>query len=315
MRTAFPQEKNKPCGGTLMLALLALCATALWGSAFPFVKIGYQLFSIETVPQRIVFAGVRFTGAGCITLLLALLLGRHVPRLRPARFREVLILGLVQTGLQYVCFYIGLAHTPGARGSILDASSAFIGVLFAHFFTGDDKMTRQKAAGCIVGLCGILAMNLGGGLDGAFSFEGDGLMIIAAAAFAAGGLLSRRITVKGAEPAAVSGMQLLLGGLALLGAGLFLGGRLAIPSLAAGGLLLYLMLLSSGAFTLWALLLQRYSAARVSIFASMIPVFGVLFSGIFLREDILKWQNLAALLLVTLGIAFVNRPAHSARHH
>ena len=53
----------------------------------------------------------------------------------PARrnYGGVLLLGLVQTTAQYVFFYVGLANTTGSRGSIIDASAAFIGVILAHY--------------------------------------------------------------------------------------------------------------------------------------------------------------------------------------
>lgn len=301
------KKSGIPWGKKLPLVVFAMCATALWGSAFPFVKIGYEMLRIETTAQRLVFAGVRFAGAGCVTLLLARLLTHSIPRLGPrVRVLDAALLGLVQTGLQYVCFYIGLANTPGARASIIDASSAFIGVILAHFFTSGDRMNTRKAAGCIVGFLGILAMNLGGAIGGGFRLDGDALLFAAAVAFSAGSLMSRRLTMLDASPAAVSGAQLLFGGLALLAAGLLMGGRITIPDGASALLLFYLMLLSAGAFTLWALLLQHYRAASVSIFGSLIPVFGVVFSGIFLNEDVATWQNLLALGLVVLGILLVN---------
>ena len=44
----------------------------------------------------------------------------------------------------------------------------------------------------------------------------------------------------------------------------------------------------------------------VAVFGFSIPVFGVLFSGIFLGERFLSWKNLAALFLICAGIVIVN---------
>ncbi len=46
--------------------LLALLVMALWGSLFPFIKLGYQSFKIDTafIPNLILFAGVRFLVCG-----------------------------------------------------------------------------------------------------------------------------------------------------------------------------------------------------------------------------------------------------------
>ena len=42
--------------------LMAVVCNVLWGSAFPFIKLGYRLFAIETgdTASILCFAGVRF---------------------------------------------------------------------------------------------------------------------------------------------------------------------------------------------------------------------------------------------------------------
>ena len=61
----------------------------------------------------------------------------------------------------------------------------------------------------------------------------------------------------------------------------------------------------------WALLLKYNPVGKVAVFGFTIPVFGVALSAVFLGEDIWKIQNLAALILVSAGIIFVNREKES----
>ena len=77
-------------------------------------------------------------------------------------------------------------------------------------------------------------------------------------------------------------------------------------TLSSEGLLFYMALLSAVAFVIWTGLLRDYPAGRVAVFGFSIPVFGVLFSGIFLGERFLSWKNLAALFLICIGIVIVN---------
>ena len=77
-------------------------------------------------------------------------------------------------------------------------------------------------------------------------------------------------------------------------------------TLSCEGLLFYMALLSAVAFVIWTGLLRDYPAGRVAVFGFSIPVFGVLFSGIFLGERFLSWKNLAALFLICAGIVIVN---------
>lgn len=62
------------------------CATLcclLWGSSYPAIKSGYELFQIATddVPSKIVFAGYRFLFAGTLLLLFALVQRKPIARL------------------------------------------------------------------------------------------------------------------------------------------------------------------------------------------------------------------------------------------
>ena len=53
------------------VTVIALLCCGLWGSATPFIKIGYQLMLPDkNVPSTILFAGIRFTFAGILTIFI-----------------------------------------------------------------------------------------------------------------------------------------------------------------------------------------------------------------------------------------------------
>lgn len=56
---------------TWIAAILAIFCSALWGSAFPCVKIGYGLFGVDTSQPMslILFAGIRFFAAGIMVII------------------------------------------------------------------------------------------------------------------------------------------------------------------------------------------------------------------------------------------------------
>ena len=141
-----------------VFALATLCCL-LWGSAYPAIKIGYGLLHIAPtdVASQMLFAGWRFALAGLILLAVTALLKKPVLRLTGRRWRQVGLLGLTQTTIQYVFFYVGLAHATGAKSAILNATGVFFSVALAHFIYADDRLTGRKALGCLIGfLCGIL---------------------------------------------------------------------------------------------------------------------------------------------------------------
>ena len=62
--------KRKP---QMKLFFLAVFCIFLWATAIPCVKLSYPLFGVvSSAPfDQIFFAGIRFTGAGLLTLLIA----------------------------------------------------------------------------------------------------------------------------------------------------------------------------------------------------------------------------------------------------
>ena len=290
----------------LGLTLPALLATLLWGTAFPAVKSGYALFAIgssDTAGQML-FAGARFAAAGVLTFAVEAAVSRRLVLPERKRLPGLLLLTLVMTYLQYLFYYIGLANTSGVKGAILNASGTFFTMILAHFVCAGDRLNGRKAAGCLVGFAGVVIIHMGGEMGG-FALRGEGFMLIAAACFAVGSIISKWVA-QGLSPMVVTGFQLLLGGLGLMLTGFAMGGRLTNWSAAGGAVLAYLACLSAGAYTLWTMLFKRYPASSVSVYSLMIPVFGALMSALVLHEPLFRAQNLLALVLVCGGIIIVN---------
>ena len=124
----------------------AIAANLLWGSAPPCIKLGYRFFSIsgEDVMSQILFAGVRFTLAGVLTVLLGSLLRRRVLLPKRSSGGMILMLALMQTVIQYTFFYIGLSHAPGFKGSIISPTSTFFALLIAALVFRQEKLTVKK---------------------------------------------------------------------------------------------------------------------------------------------------------------------------
>jgi drug/metabolite transporter (DMT)-like permease len=287
---------------------LATLCCLLWGSAYPAIKSGYALLSIgrDDTASQLVFAGWRFLLAGVLLLGIARALGRPVFALPRASLGRVALLGLAQTSLQYVFFYVGLAHTTGVKGSILNATGTFFSVLLAHFLYHNDRLDHRKAIGCLVGFAGVMAVNLRGGqgLEPGFSWLGEGFIVIAAFVLSAASIYGKRLSQR-IDAMVMTGYQLAIGGLVLLLAGHAFGGALRGMSFAPAALLFYMAVLSAVAFALWAALLKHNRVGMVSVFNFLIPVFGALLSALFLGEQILAWRNAVALLLVCGGIWLV----------
>jgi drug/metabolite transporter (DMT)-like permease len=304
---------SSPLTDRRIVVAIALLCCLLWGSAVPAVKIGYGLFAIAPgdTPSLMLFAGVRFFLSGLILLGWSALIRKPVAQ--PAgRLGQLLLLGLISTAGQYLFYYIGLAHTTGVKVSITTSTSTFFSVLLAHFLYANDRLTPRRILGSIIGFVGVVVVNLSAtGLDLHVSLLGEGFIVIAAALFSIAGVYGKGISA-GMDTGVMTGWQLMLGGAVLGVAGFATGGHFGAFGWEAALLLAYLAALSAAAFALWALLLKHNPVSSIAIFNCAIPIFGVLLAGLLLGESILEWKNLAALLLVSLGIVLVTGSARKA---
>jgi len=292
----------------VVFACATLCCF-LWGSAYPAIKIGYELLSIERsdIASQIVFAGWRFVFAGIVLLLFARFTGLRLFDFTRRQAGEVAILGLWQTALQYVFFYVGVAHATGVKASIMNATGVFFSVLLAHFLYRNDRLTPLKALGCLIGFAGVMVVNFRpGAFDLDFSLLGEGFVVIAAFVLSAAVIYGKRLS-QGMNAIVMTGWQLGIGGTALVAVGYVSGGQMGPVGPEAVALLAYMVLLSSVAFALWGILMKFNPVGLVATFQFLIPVAGVLLSGLFLGETIFEARNLVALVLVCAGIWMVTR--------
>lgn len=290
------------------IVLLATLCCLLWGSAYPAIKGGYELFTIsgEDIPSKLIFAGYRFALAGIIVLLVQIISKKNIFVLNKKEIVQVTLLGIFQTTLQYIFFYIGLAYTTGIRSSIINGTGAFFSILLAHFIYKNDRLNVNKIVGCIVGFIGVIIVNLNGQdfFASSFSIQGEGFVMLAAFILSASSIYGKKIT-QNQDASIVTGYQLFIGGLILLLLGYISGGCLSGFTFKSTSLLIYMALLSSVAFAVWTQLLKYNKVGIISIFNFLVPVFGSLLSAIFLGENIFDIKILISLIFVCLGIYMV----------
>lgn len=287
--------------------LLATLCCLLWGSAYPAIKNGYALFQIapDDIPSKLVFAGWRFVFAGLVLLIVAAATRKPVFALDRRGVGQVTLVGLAQTTAQYVFFYIGLAYATGVKSSIMNATGTFFSVLLAHFIYRNDRLSYNKALGCVVGFLGVMVVNFQDSLLSLdFTLLGEGFVVIAAFVLSAASIYGKKVSQR-IDSVVLTGWQLAIGGVGLLVLGFAFGGHLSLPSAAALGILAYLVALSAIAFSLWTILLKHNRVSMITVFNFMIPIFGTVLSALFLDETFLEWKNGIALVLVCVGIWLV----------
>ncbi len=299
-------EKKNRMQSTVVVWLGALICCALWGSAFPCIKIGYQMFEIpqDAVATQILFAGLRFTLAGILVILIGSVLSGNLLKMNRQNALKILKLSLLQTVLQYLFFYIGLANTTGVKASIIEGVNVFIAIFVASLIFRQEKLTMGKLAGCLIGFAGVVLVNLNGnGLDMSFHLNGEGFIFLSTVAYAFSSVYLKRYS-KTENPVLLSGWQFISGGLVMTIMGLLMGGKITKVTAAGIAMLFYLACISAVAYSLWGILLKYNPVSRVAVFGFMNPVFGVILSAFLLgeREQASGIKSIIALILVSIGI-------------
>ena len=297
----FRNEKLRP--------LLAILCALGWSLAYPFIKLGYGELQIDSADlgSKILFAGIRFFAAGLLVLAFSAVQKRKLAVTR----KEVpwlTLFALVNTALHYLFSYIGLSYIPSARSTILDSMGSFFLIILSGLFLEDDTFSVKKIAGCLLGFCGILTISItpGGGMFSGISFLGDGMILLNACCAAGGGILTRFISKK-MDMMTATGYGMSAGGLMLLLVGLMVGVRQPWNlSLWGVTILFVLVLISAVCFGIYNMLLANHPISKVAIYNSLIPVFGVMFSSLLLKEPF-SWQYILAAGLTAAGVYVVNR--------
>ena len=279
-------QKQNILTKTGIVALLACVCCILWGSAIPVIKTGYRFLHVDSsdIASQIVFAGVRFTLAGILVLIFASIREKKVMIPDKEILKYAVPVCLAQTVGQYFFFYIGVANTSGVKGGIITGLGNFIAILLSCLVFRNERMTRRKIAGCVLGFAGVVVINLlGNSLDMGFKLIGEGFVLIAQLSYGISTVLINLFSRK-VSPVVLSGTQFTMGGIVL-------------------------MLIGAGmAYTLWSVLLAWNDVSKVAIFGFVNPLCGVILSALILGEvkQAFNVGSLAALILVCAGIYIVN---------
>ena len=303
-------QKQNILTKTGIVALLACVCCILWGSAIPVIKTGYRFLHVDSsdISIQIVFAGVRFTLAGILVLIFASIREKKVMIPDKEILKYAIPVCLAQTVGQYFFFYIGVANTSGVKGGIITGLGNFIAILLSCLVFRNERMTRRKIAGCVLGFAGVVVINLlGNTLDMGFKLIGEGFVLIAQLSYGISTVLINLFSRK-VSPVVLSGTQFTMGGIVLMLIGAGMGGHLENVTTGGVVIIFYLAMVSAVAYTLWSVLLAWNDVSKVAIFGFVNPLCGVILSALILGEvkQAFNVGSLAALILVCAGIYIVN---------
>jgi drug/metabolite transporter (DMT)-like permease len=293
---------------TVAVVVALLTVYVLWGSTYLGIAV-----MIETMPPLLA-AGARYGSAGLIMLAVLvaharLRRGSSLERPTAIQWRTAAIVGTLLLLGGNGGVVLSELFIPTGVAAVLVAT---VPIWLAVF---DAVITRQRPSGLVVGglvagIAGVAVLLVPVEGFGELNPLGIGLVLGGAIAWAIGSLYARynplpRSALLG------TGMEMLLGGLALIIGGALLGevGRTEFADFSTRSIVAFVYLVVFGsivAFTAYTWLLANVPVSTVATYAYVNPVVAVALGALFYAESITPRTIIAAVLILGAVVAMVS---------
>jgi len=281
-----------------MLITLSL----LWGASFFFN--GVAVLSLPTftiVVARVVIAAV-------ILHLALRASGLRMPR-DAALWRTFFAMAFINNVMPFSLIVWGQSHIASGLAAIVNATTPLFTVMIAHVFTSDERLTRGRLAGVIIGLSGVAVMI---GLD---ALRALGVNVVAqlsvlcgAMCYATAAVFGRRFRSMNITPMQTATGQTTAASIILLPIMLLVDQPWTLPMPGPGtiaALFAVAALSTALAYVLYFRLLASAGATNVLLVTFLVPVVAILLGTLFLGE-VLQPQHLLGMALIGLGLAAID---------
>ncbi|HEU5481512.1 MAG TPA: EamA family transporter [Sphingomicrobium sp.] len=287
---------------------ILIALALIWGGAFFFISV-----AVHAVPP-LTYVWLRLTiAAGGLWLFLwwkgeRLSLPRQV-------WGAMLVLALLNNVIPFALFGWGQTHIASGLASILNATTPIWGVVVAHLFTDDERMTPRKIAGVLLGFGGV-AMMIGPSLLANVGTDALAQLacVVASLCYALAAVWARRFKRMGLPPMTVTTGQLSVGALMMLPVALIADRPWLqpLPPIEAWGAIVALALLCTAfAYVLYFRLIDSAGATNALLVTLLVPPTAIVLGAAFLGEALAR-QDFAGLALIALGLAAIDGRAVSA---
>jgi drug/metabolite transporter (DMT)-like permease len=226
-----------------------------------------------------------------------------------AALRAFAGMGFLNNAVPFSLLIWGQSHIPSGVVSILNATTPLFTVIAAHFLTSDEKLTRARLLGVVVGLVGV-AIVVGTHALHAFGIGVAAQLACVGAAmfYAIGGIFGRRFRIMGISPVATATGQLSASSLMMIPVALAVDRpwTLPMPDATVIGAIVGVAALSTAlAFILYFRILATAGATNLLLVTFLIPVSAILLGVMLLHETLLP-KHLFGMAAIGFGLAAID---------
>jgi drug/metabolite transporter (DMT)-like permease len=274
----------------------------IWGGAFFFISVAVHAIS----PLTYVWLRLTIAAAG----LWAFLWWRRDKIALPRSvWGSIILLAVLNNALPFALFGWGQTHIASGLASILNATTPIWGVVVAHIFTKDERMSPRKVAGVLLGFGGVATM-IGPSLLSNLRSSALAQLacVVASLSYALAAVWARRFRKMGLPPMAVTTGQLTAGALIMLPIAFILDRPWthALPGLGPIAAISALALVCTAfAYVLYFRLIDRAGATNALLVTLLVPPTAIVLGALFLGETLAP-QDFLGLGLIALGLAAID---------
>ena len=281
-----------PRAGKAWLLDFTLLA-ALWGSSFLFMRLAVVDFgALPTAGTRVVVAAL---------VLLPLLLMKGQGRVLLKNWKALLLVGLMNSAIPFVCFSFALQSITTGLSAILNATVPLFGALVAWAWL-KDRPGASRGLGLLIGFVGVALLAWD---KASFKPDATGLAsgwavlacLLATLCYGTSASYTKRYLSGLPSIVTATGSQ--------VGATVFL----ALPTIwlwpskmpgmsAWFGVLAVGVLCTGVAYVLYFRLIENVGPARALAVTFVVPVFAVLYGVLLLHEGVTLWMLLCGAIIV-----------------
>ncbi len=294
-------EPSGPVGPSkaFIVGNLAACSF-FWGCSYLFIK----LMAGEVAPWAI--AACRGL-LGAATLALFVLARGQSPLPRRHELRHWLVLGTCNGWLPNVLVAYALIQLASGPAAMIQAAGPLVTALFAHLLFAEERLTRRRLMGVLVGMAGV-AILIGPRLvEGGGSALSVFAMVGAMLSYACANLYTRAVPQKAGDPIRLAlGQQMVSGSSALLLTLVFSGGA-ALAALAPH----WQAVLALGVFatalpvTFFMRLIRAAGPTRAAMTGYLVPAVAAVM-GVLVLGETLELRQIIGGCIILAGVFLVS---------
>ncbi|MFS0577090.1 DMT family transporter [Sporosarcina sp. 179-K 3D1 HS] len=288
---------RKPFGGINIFVCGAIIAVLLWSTSFVATKVAYASFAPLTL------GAVRFCIAAIVLGLIKMMMKKDKVKPTKKDLGLIGVSGLLGTTIYFALENVGLEMTTASNAALIIASYPAITALL-ELFIFRIRIAGLKGIGIVLAIAGVYhLLSYSGGQSpvGEHQLLGDLILVSAGVVFAFYTFTTRKV-VATYSMITVLYYQTLVGAVAFIPLAFTEASRWRMPTTESFLIVVYLGIFCSVvAFFLYNYALRELSSSTAVALMNLVPVFGVLFSVLFLGEVIRSGQLIGGALVI-LGV-------------